>query len=134
MSNDNVPEKLRKYGASEHGNFEVVDTIGVPHPYCIGAKHVAFASNHHMGILNEYAIEQGEKNGIVCQTCKGKLKYKEHKQALLVSCKAELQVTSADGQGSKQEPNPELKAYLEASVAMCQADGYEGFAFIRGEA
>ena len=44
-----------RYGASEQGNFAVIDTIGVPHPYMIGPKHVAYASDFRGGILDALA-------------------------------------------------------------------------------
>ena len=50
-----------EYGKSEHGNFEVTDTIGVPHPYCITPKHVHVASAQ-----------------FECGVCKGELSYAEH--------------------------------------------------------
>lgn len=30
------------YPPSKNGNFTIIDTIGVPHPYCIGAKHMKY--------------------------------------------------------------------------------------------
>lgn len=123
-------DKLARYGKSEHGNFEVVDTIAVPHPYCIGAKHVVFAADHHGAVINEHVIEQAERNGIFCETCKGKLKFADHKQALLVRCKGDLQAHDDHG---NLKPHPELKDYLDKSLPLCEADGYVGFAFLKAE-
>ena len=119
------------YTATEH--FAVIDTIGVPHPYCITEKHVAVASEHFSGRLGEEAIKSAEK-GRVCERdgrrvevrarcgVKGcNLSYEEHKQALLVSCKADIHVGD--------EVNPELKGMLEANVDEATANGYAGFAF-----
>lgn len=64
--------------------FEVIGTIGIPHPYCIGTKHVAYASEHFAGMLTKDAIVEAERNGAKCCTCKGKLSHEEHKQALLI--------------------------------------------------
>lgn len=115
-------EKLRaRYGKSEHGNFAVVDTIGVPHPYMITAKHVVHASDHFFGRLDEAAIEAAEKAGAKCGICKGKLKWSEHKHALLVSCKLPLK----DG----DKACPELHAYLLKCKPLCEEDGHVGFAF-----
>ena len=48
------PDKLKeRYGSSEFNNYAVVDTIGVPHPFTIGEKHVTHASNYHGGMLGE---------------------------------------------------------------------------------
>lgn len=114
-------EKIAKYGSSEHGNFKVVDTIGVPHPYCIGARHVAHAADRFSGMLGEAAVESAEKHGIMCEICKGKLTFKQHEQALLVSCEAP---TTVDGKN-----NPELVDFLMKCKPLCEADGFAGFAF-----
>lgn len=58
-----MDEKLEKYGESECGNFKVIDTIGVPHPYCIGPKHVGWASDHWNGMLGKDAILDAEEHG-----------------------------------------------------------------------
>lgn len=116
-----IKEKLLKYPKTEL--FEVVDTIGVPHPYCIGAKHVAHASDNYSGILGDQAIQNGEENGIYCEICKGKLRYDEHKQALLIACDAE----------SPNAVKDQLQEYLKSIVEMCEDDGYVGFAFTKKE-
>lgn len=115
-------DKLTKrYGASEHGNFAVVDTIGVPHPYCITAAHVAYASDFRCGLLDESAIEAAERGGAKCGICHGRLKYKDHGTALFVSCKAPML------EGDKA--SPELHAYLLKVKPLCEEDKYVGFAF-----
>lgn len=118
-------DELRaKYGASEGGNFYVVDKIGVPHPYCITPRHIAVASDDHSGILCEAAIEDAEKKGACCGICRGQLRYKEHEQALLVECRAELK--DAEGKAS-----PELHAYLLRIKEQAEREKYAGFAFKR---
>lgn len=112
-----------RYGQSEHRHFWVMDTIGVPHPYMIGAKHVAHASDHFSGMLGKEAIEDAERKGIAqCEICKGDLAFAEHETALLVGCTEDLNV--ADG-----KVNPELHAYLLKCKPLCEADHYAGFAF-----
>lgn len=37
-----------------------------PHPYCITPLHVAYASDHHFGMLGEEAILGAEKRGARC--------------------------------------------------------------------
>lgn len=113
---------LKEYPASEQGNFRVVDTIGVPHPYCIGAKHVAIAADRFGGMLGEAAIEAAEAEGVCCGICKGKLTFKQHETALLIGCKNDLK-------GADNKAVPELHAYLLAIKPMCEEDGYVGFAF-----
>ena len=121
--------KITKYPLTEL--YRVKDTIGVPHPYCITPKHVAYASDHCSGMLGVDAIRGAEKHGAVCDTCKqiGKqhgtpyLKYDEHKQALLVEVKFKGELKDAPG----------LQEYLLSCKEMCEADGFVGFAFIKGD-
>lgn len=114
-----------KLPQSEHGNFRVKDTIGVPHPYMIGAKHVGFAADHHGGMLGEAAIEAGERQGIVCEICKGKLTYKQHETAILIECDFDV--------SAQPEHKPELHAYLLALKPMVEEAKYAGFAFMLGK-
>jgi len=69
-------------------------------------------------MLGEHAILEAEKQGATCGICKGKLEYNEHKQALVVKCKT--------------EDRKLLKEYLLRIKDMAIADGYVGFAFMRG--
>ena len=122
------------YIATEH--FAVMDTIGVPHPYVIGPKHVEIASDRFGGQLTSEAIIAAEK-GVVCRIDDGRrvtvtakcamrgcnLSFEEHKQALLIACKAPLK--DDDGNG-----NPELEEMLKANVDEAMANNYEGFAFL----
>ena len=82
-------EKLKKYPSTD--KFKVIDTIGVPHPYCITGKHVSYASDHCGGMLTKEAIIAAEEAGAKCDICRqqsehgGKiLSYEEHEHALLV--------------------------------------------------
>jgi len=119
-------DKLKKYGKSKDGNFEVVDTIGVPHPYCITPKHVAIASGKFFGILGGNAIREAEEEGAICDICKklnrkngsNILSYDEHKTALLVKCKKEL-----------KDNKEEINQYLLSIKEMTIKDNFEGFAF-----
>jgi hypothetical protein len=127
------PGKLKSYPKSEQGNFEVIDTIGVPHPYCITPKHVAVASDDFCGMLGKETIIEAEKRGATCGICRknakhgGKiLSFEEHEQALLVSCKAELK-------NDKGETNPELHKYLLSIKERATKDGFAGFAFKKSE-
>lgn len=107
----------------ESENFKVVDTIGVPHPYCITSKHIEYSSGLYLD------VEEAEKNGAVCDICrkavnKGKqpkiLTYDEHEQALLVECKIEI------------NPVPqELHTWLLSIKDEAEKNGYAGFAFKR---
>jgi hypothetical protein len=115
-----------EYSASKDGNFRVVDSIGVPHPYCLMPKHVAVASDHHCGFLDEAAIEDAESRGAHCGMRDCNLSYKQHEKALVVLCKEELK--AADGM-----VNSELHAYLCTIKDQATTNGYAGFAFMREE-
>lgn len=105
---------------SEH--FEIIDTIGVPHPYCITPKHVVWASDHHCGRLGDEAIREAEeRGGAKCGVRDCYLSYAEHEQALVVGCKAELKI---DG-----EVNPELHQFLLDNKEEAERNHYAGFAF-----
>ena len=115
-----MKEKLAKYPRTSL--FSVVDTIGVPHAFCIDAKHVAYASDNFSGQLSEAAITAYEKvHGPSCATRvdqynRCQLKFEQHEQALLIGCK------------TKDEE--ELRSYLKEIVGMCEADGYAGFTLL----
>jgi len=123
MSDKEIIEFEKEYGKSENGNFYICDTIGIPHPYCIGSRHVTHAADHFGGMLGQDAIESAEKQGIRCCTKGCNLSYAEHEQALLVACKEELQI---DG-----KTNPELNKWLLTVKNKIGPTGkYAGFAFI----
>jgi hypothetical protein len=118
-----IEPKFKKYGKSAKGNFEVSDSIGVPHPYCITPKHLEY---NDTGILDEAAIQRAEMLGAVCDICKKRhnktgekiLSYNEHKQALLVNCYKDL-----------DKNKEEIKSYLLKIKDKAEAENYAGFAF-----
>lgn len=110
------------YGKSKNGNFYIKDTIGVPHPYMIGPRHVVHAADHYGGILNNAAIESGEARGIMCAMEGCNLTYAQHETALLVACKRDFKIDEA--------AKKELGAYLRNNVNKCEKNGYAGFAFM----
>lgn len=103
--------------------FWIKDTIGVPHPYCIGSRHVGWAADHFSGLLGKEAILDAERHGIKCCTCKGKLSYEQHEQALLVAVN--------DPENRELKDVPGLQEYLLSIKEQCEKDGYAGFAFIK---
>ncbi len=113
---------LKKYPKTKM--FQVVDTIGVPHPYCITPKHL---SGDGMYLDKERIIEAEEKYGAVCDICRkiqiqtGKeiMDYEEHKQALLIEVTSEKELKDI----------PQLKKYLLKIKAQAEKDGFVGFAF-----
>lgn len=111
----------QRYGSSDFGNFSVVDVIGVPHPYCIGPKHVAIASDQFGGMLGEPAILAAEKQGAHCCICKGRLSFHAHERAALVEC-----LVDPD---TRDEFKEELHDYLLKVKPLAEADKLAGFAF-----
>jgi hypothetical protein len=116
------------YPNSEQGNFQVVDTIAVPHPYCITPKHLKHCDSMY---LNAETIERAESKGAVCDICRKLVKsgrqdyvlsYAEHEQALLVECKMDIKPTP-----------PELHQWLLSIKEEATANGYAGFAFKKSE-
>ncbi len=113
-------EKLDKYKLtfSKDRNYTIIDTIGVPHPYCLTPKHIAYASAYNGGVLTTNAIRESEEHGARCDICKGKLPYDKHEQALVVSCKKEIKLA-----------NDELWEYLLSLKEQVEKDGFAGFVF-----
>lgn len=100
--------------------FEVIDTIGTPHPFCITERHVAHAADHFCGLLDKFSIEDLErKTGPSCGVKGCNLKYSEHEQALLIEVNDDRDLNDI----------PELKDYLLECKPICESDGCVGFAF-----
>lgn len=110
-------EKIKKYPKTEQ--FEVVDTIGVPHPFCITPKHIEAAQDYG-GMLGGEAIKNLEfktkRSSCGMKGCN--LMFEQHEQALLVKCKT--------------KDNELTKAYLQSIVKQCEADGFAGFTLLDG--
>ena len=118
-----IDEKLKKYPKTDL--LEIVDTIPTKHPYSVGPRHVGHVADNFNGILSKEAILDGEKKGIYCTICKGKLSYEEHKQALLLAVDSDLELPDFFAQ------NPKEKEFLISLKDQCEADEYAGFAFIK---
>lgn len=117
----NEQELKQTFGASSKRNFEIIDIIGVPHPYCITSKHLQYNTSMYLG---KEQIEDMEKtHGKMCGVFGCNLLYNEHKQALLVSCKADLK--DKDG-----NINKELHKYLLKCKPLAVEHKFEGFAFL----
>ena len=111
-------KKLEKYPKTEL--FQVIDTIGVPHPFCITHHHLEQAHKMHSMYLNESVIDALEKETgrPSCGVRGCNLKFSEHEQALLVNCKTK---------------DKELtRSYLLSIKELCEADGYAGFTLVDG--
>ena len=123
-------EKLLKYGKSKKGNFQVIDTIAVPHPYCLTPKHVVEAADNFGGIMGEAAMQSADDKGIYCYSCRTNnrrhgdpiLKYKQHELALLVACYENMEEVKF---------KKEVQHYLKSIAKMVEEDKYAGFTFLK---
>lgn len=113
-----MDDRLKKYPSTER--FRVIDTIGVPHPYCITPKHVTIASDKFNGILGEDAIRAAEKTGARCDICKGKLPFDKHEIGVIVEVKSD---------GKRIQDVPGINEYLMSIKPLLVADGFAGCAF-----
>lgn len=119
-------DKWVKYASTE--KYKAIDTIGVPHLYCITPKHLEFADSMY---LNDETIARAESKGAVCDTCRRLAKrdgtpilpMSEHKLAILVEVNDDRKLNEM----------PELHAYLLSIKAQAEADGYVGFAFVKAK-
>ena len=103
-------------------NFEIVDTIGVPHPYCISPRHLAYASKYYGHILTEDGMRAAEKSGNAKCGVRGcTLSFDEHEHALLVACKQDIK---------DEAYKEELHQMLLANKEEAEKNGYAGFAFL----
>ena len=116
---------ITTYPQSVNGNFFIKDTIGVPHPFCIGSGHVAHASDHFSGRLGAEAIEDYERKRQRPSCCMKNcnLSFAEHKQALVVGCKKDFK--------TDKDAEEELHQYLLCTIGRATEDGMAGFAFIK---
>ena len=112
-------EKLKEYPKTD--KFECIDTIGMPHPYCITPKHVAVASDYHSGRLDGYAIEDAERRGARCGVRNCNLSWDEHEQAILVQVDDHRELKDVPG----------LQEYLLSIKERAENDKIAGFAFIQ---
>ena len=130
---DEQKELIKIYGRSAKGNFGIIDTISVQHPYCIGSRHVGWASDHFSGMLGEEAIRDAEKHDIHCETCATAfrrrdtnkiLSYDEHETGLLVECLKKAENKNAEGK--------ELHSYMKKCIKIkhFKAKKFAGFALL----
>jgi len=112
--------------------FKVIDTIGVPHPYCITPKHLQYNPTMILDIAeaerrSKEAHPNDPRRWAVCEICRklskktGKniLPYEEHKRALLIEVNDPRELKDI----------PELQPYLLSIKEQCEKEGYAGFAF-----
>jgi hypothetical protein len=101
-----------------------VETVSLPHPYCITPKHVAWAADHFGGMLSKDAIRDAEKHGAQCDICRvrhERLTIDQHESQMT------LFVQVPDNQDLNAIPG--LHKYLFENKATFEAAGIQGFAF-----
>lgn len=112
-------ELMKEYGWSKNSNFRVVDTIGVPHPFVIGTKHVVHAYDNHGGMLGEATMK-----AIPCDGCHQP--YDKHETALLVQCLIDVKNDTKEAK--------ELTAYMKQCMEKqhFKDNEYKGFVLMDG--
>jgi len=123
----NTEELREKFGESEQGNFYVEDTIGVPHPFCIGEKVMRAVESGLLSKENIMAAESERHRGLCSARFESggscQMKFEEHEQAILVGCKANIK-------GKDDMANPELHQWLLKNKELCEKEGFAGFSFL----
>jgi hypothetical protein len=102
--------------------LQKVETISVPHPYVIGPRHVAIASDRFSGRLGEDAIEASERAGYGCQHPRCQLSHKEHESMRTL-------FVLLDSKPGDLNNVPGLHAYLVSIKERAESLGIQGFAF-----
>jgi hypothetical protein len=110
-----MDDKLAKYPSND--TFKVIDTVGVPHPYCITPKHLGRSM-----YLDGNAIRDAESRGAKCGVRGCKLSFDEHRQALLIE---------VNHPADQVNDVPGLHEYVESIKEMCVQDNFVGFAFTK---
>lgn len=107
-----------------------VEDLTHPHPYCITAKHVAVASDHHGGMLDKAAIEDAERRGAECETCRALVKRRRQDRVLrLDEHVTEKALVIVVPQNRDLNAVAGLHAYLLAIKEQAEALGVKGFMF-----
>lgn len=104
--------------------LDKIEKVAMPHPYCIGPKHLEYADSMY---LNAETIEHAERKGAKCCICKeqGKnLSFKEHETSLTLFISVQ--------QNRDLNAIPGLHAYLLSIKRAASELGIQGFAFPLG--
>ena len=120
--------KWKSYPSGPNG-IKVLDTIGIPHPYCITPKHVEVAANRFGGMLGQEAIREAEKRGAMCHICRRsgeRLTYDQHETAILIGIPG---TTQEKLNRTDLNTISGLHEYLLQLKPLVERDRYSGFAF-----
>lgn len=101
-----------------------IESVAMPHPYCITPMHVAYAADKCCGMLDADAIRNAEKfRGACCDTCRHRgenLSYDEHENLVTLFIEVPThELNSVAG----------LHTYLFNNKAEFESKGIQGFAF-----
>ena len=118
MSNEEKEIKINELLQDTQLKCLKVDNVNhKPHPFMIGPRHVAHASDNHGGMLGEATL-----NAIPCAMNDCRLSYKEHTSDNV----AFLQLT-------RNSANDELNKTLQKLVEDLGEKFVDGFAFVKNE-
>lgn len=120
MGNTEMLEAIPKPPEGATFNLRSIQKISHPHPFCITPRHVAYASDHHGGILDESAIRQSEAP---CGVKGCQIEFSEHKTdlSLIIEVDDNRDLNRVEG----------LIEYLKAIKDKLAELGIEGIAFPR---
>ena len=99
---------------------EVYEFIA-PHPYCIGPRHIEYASKHTGGLLSDDAIMRSERVGAKCCVPHCEVKYADHELQIALALVVE--------QNTDLASIPGLKDYLTTIQPGCTSLGINAFVF-----
>lgn len=102
--------------------LQKVETVSLPHPYCITPKHVGVAADQFAGILGEAALEAAEKQGARCGMRDCHLPYSKHESVKTLFIKV-------PNRPKDLNDVPGLHAYLLSIKEQAEGLGITGFAF-----
>ena len=133
MANKPLEELFKEIPPPPEGSvFSLLELRHVnhtPHPYVVGPRHVAMASDKFGGRLSEDAIRATEEDGGSCYMGEGRWKnrcqipYDKHTSeiACFISCPDVADLNTVTG----------LHAYLKSLQPKCAELGIAGFAFVK---
>lgn len=110
---EQLQEKLK-------GFFHVEDINHInhnPHPFMIGPKHIAFASDNYNGMLGDACLN--DKRCPPCAVRGCNLSYSDHKSNKVAFLKL-----------LKNIPSQEAQDVLATVEDICKKEGIEGFVFV----
>lgn len=122
-SNEELTAKYNEYYSGDEGlRCYIIENVNhKPHPYVVGPRHVAFASERG-GILSEHTIREAEKSGVKC-ACRGcNVPFEGHTSNKVCFLQA-----------TREIKNSEVRDLLLRHKDEAEKDGIDGFAFVESD-